>query len=175
MALAMGVFYPQFETENAAQIPTSFGGLLFMMASVTLLGAIIAAEAAPVATYLRARQAGEELGMTKELVVAFGVRVHAVHGGDRGVDPDGAGAAPRDGGLGSALSRRLLHHLVVTRRVAEAEPADEVVPALLGLVVAVGVAQVGDHQHVEVLVRLDQRVDHPERHRRDGRCCPCRP
>ena len=49
MALAMGVYYPQFETENAAQIPTSFGGLLFMMASVTLLGSIIMVEATPVA------------------------------------------------------------------------------------------------------------------------------
>ena len=73
MALAMGVFYPQFETENAAQIPTSFGGLLFMMASVTLLGVLIAAEAAPVATYLRSRQAGGEFGMTQELIVAFGI------------------------------------------------------------------------------------------------------
>ncbi len=73
MALAMGVYYPQFETENAAQIPTSFGGLLFMMASVTLLGVIIAAEAAPVATYLRARQSGEELGINRDLIVAFGV------------------------------------------------------------------------------------------------------
>lgn len=73
MALAMGVFYPQFETENAAQIPTSFGGLLFMMASITLLGVIIAAEAAPVATYLRAQQAGEELGINRDLVIAFGV------------------------------------------------------------------------------------------------------
>jgi ABC-2 type transport system permease protein len=73
MALAMGVFYPQFETENAAQIPTSFGGLLFMMASVTLLGVIIAAEAAPLATYLRARQSGEALGLSRDLVIAFGV------------------------------------------------------------------------------------------------------
>ncbi|HKP29575.1 MAG TPA: hypothetical protein VJU15_09225 [Gemmatimonadales bacterium] len=73
MALAMGIYYPQFETENAAQIPTSFGGLLFMMASVTLLGVIIAAEAAPVAAYLRARQTGEPLGMSNELIVAFGV------------------------------------------------------------------------------------------------------
>ena len=73
MALAMGVFYPQFETENAAQIPTSFGGLLFMMASITLLGVIIAAEAAPVATYLRAQQMGQPLSITKELVIAFGV------------------------------------------------------------------------------------------------------
>jgi ABC-2 type transport system permease protein len=72
MALAMGVYYPQFETENAAQIPTSFGGLLFMMASVTLLGVIIAAEAAPVATYLRARQAGDPLDLGQDLIVAFG-------------------------------------------------------------------------------------------------------
>ena len=73
MALAMGIYYPQFETENAAQIPTSFGGLLFMMASVTLLGVIIAAEATPVATYLRARQSGEVLDMSNELIVAFGL------------------------------------------------------------------------------------------------------
>ena len=39
---------------------------------LTLLGVIIAAEAAPVATYLQARASGEELG-DKELVVAFGV------------------------------------------------------------------------------------------------------
>jgi ABC-2 type transport system permease protein len=73
MALAMGVYYPQFETENAAQIPTSFGGLLFMMASVTLLGVIIAAEAAPVATYLRSRQSGAEFALTTDLVIAFGL------------------------------------------------------------------------------------------------------
>jgi ABC-2 type transport system permease protein len=73
MALAMGVYYPQFETENAAQIPTSFGGLLFMMASVTLLGAIIATEAAPVATYLRARQAGLPFALSEGLLAAFGV------------------------------------------------------------------------------------------------------
>src|SRR2546429_8957796 len=41
MALAFGALYPQFETENAAQIPTSFGGLGFMMATIVLLGAVI--------------------------------------------------------------------------------------------------------------------------------------
>ncbi len=40
MALAFGAAYPQFETENAAQIPTSFGGLVFMMATVALLAAV---------------------------------------------------------------------------------------------------------------------------------------
>ena len=40
MALAFGTLYPQFETENAAQIPTSFGGLVFMMATIALLAAV---------------------------------------------------------------------------------------------------------------------------------------
>ena len=71
MALAMGVYYPQFETENAAQIPTSFGGMLFMMASVTLLGSIIMVEAAPVAAYLRARQQGGPFEMSDGLIIAF--------------------------------------------------------------------------------------------------------
>src|SRR5439155_7189364 len=31
LALGFGALYPQFETENTAQIPTSFGGLVFMM------------------------------------------------------------------------------------------------------------------------------------------------
>jgi len=38
LALGFGALYPQFETENAAQIPTSFGGLVFMMATIALLG-----------------------------------------------------------------------------------------------------------------------------------------
>ena len=41
LALGFGALYPQFETENAAQIPTSFGGLVFMMATIGLLGLVI--------------------------------------------------------------------------------------------------------------------------------------
>ncbi|HEU4699192.1 MAG TPA: hypothetical protein VFS40_08430 [Gemmatimonadales bacterium] len=55
LALGLGAVYPQFESENAAQIPTSFGGLVFMMASITLLVVIIGIEARPVLTYVRAR------------------------------------------------------------------------------------------------------------------------
>lgn len=73
MALALGIHYPQFETENAAQIPTSFGGLLFMMVSVSLLGVLIAVEAGPVSVYLRAQQAGEPFRLTTELAGAFGL------------------------------------------------------------------------------------------------------
>ena len=54
MALGFGALYPQFETENAAQIPTRFGGLVYMMATVALLGAVIFALWQAVYAYVRA-------------------------------------------------------------------------------------------------------------------------
>jgi len=72
LALSLGVLYPQFDTENAAQIPTSFGGMVFMMASIALLAAIIAIEARPVAAHLAAYQAGEDAPrFTPELWLAL--------------------------------------------------------------------------------------------------------
>jgi len=43
-ALAWGVYYPEFESENAAQIPTSIGGLLFMLGAVINLGIVLAVQ-----------------------------------------------------------------------------------------------------------------------------------
>jgi len=60
LALSLGVLYPQFDTENAAQIPTSFGGLVFMMSAILLLAGIIVIEARPVAAHLQAYQMGQE-------------------------------------------------------------------------------------------------------------------
>ncbi len=70
LALAFGVFYPQFGTENAAQIPTSFGGIVFMMTSLCLLALVITIEAVPVTAQLRAWQRGQQLQATPELLVA---------------------------------------------------------------------------------------------------------
>jgi ABC-2 type transport system permease protein len=75
LALTFGVFYPQFGTENAAQIPTSFGGVIYMMASLSLLALIIMLEAQPVASQLRAYQRGEDLGLTPQLLVTTGAIV----------------------------------------------------------------------------------------------------
>jgi ABC-2 type transport system permease protein len=72
LALGLGALYPQFETENAAQIPTSFGGLVFMMSSVTLLGMIIAIEARPVLSYLRPSDPYSQEA-TRELAAALGI------------------------------------------------------------------------------------------------------
>src|SRR5947207_2413620 len=54
LALGFGALFPKFNTENAAQIPTSFGGLVLMMASVVLIGLVIMLEARPVYQYVGA-------------------------------------------------------------------------------------------------------------------------
>ena len=71
MALAFGALYPQFETENAAQIPTSFGGLVFMMATIGLLAIVIVIESVPVYRYLSAAFSREPLTVTPLMVGSF--------------------------------------------------------------------------------------------------------
>jgi ABC-2 type transport system permease protein len=73
MALAFGALYPQFETENAAQIPTSFGGLVFMMATIALLAAVLGALASAVTTYVRAAWEGAPVGVTPGMIAWFTV------------------------------------------------------------------------------------------------------
>ena len=72
LALGYGTIFPQFETENAAQIPTSFGGLLFMMAAVGVIGGTIILEARPVYGYLSARIYNTDTSAT-EMLVGFGL------------------------------------------------------------------------------------------------------
>jgi ABC-2 type transport system permease protein len=54
LALGLGTVFPQYETENAAQIPTSFGGLVFMILSIMLVAGVVVLEARPVYAYLSA-------------------------------------------------------------------------------------------------------------------------
>jgi ABC-2 type transport system permease protein len=71
LALSFGAVYPQFGTENAAQIPTSFGGLVYMMSSLSLLAAIIMVEAGPVTSYLRIeRLTGASVDLASELLAS---------------------------------------------------------------------------------------------------------
>jgi ABC-2 type transport system permease protein len=72
LAVGFGTMYPRFETENAAQIPTSFGGLLFMMASIVMIGAVITLEARPVFSYLASRAFGTPADPV-EMVIGFGL------------------------------------------------------------------------------------------------------
>jgi len=71
MALGFGALYPQFETENAAQIPTSYGGLVFMMTTIAVLALVIVIEAVPVYGYLQAQFQGQPIGISLPMVLAF--------------------------------------------------------------------------------------------------------
>jgi len=73
LALGFGALYPQFETENAAQIPTSFGGLVFMMTTIALLAAVIVVLSVPVSAYVRNAFDGLPTRVTGVMVAAFGV------------------------------------------------------------------------------------------------------
>lgn len=71
LALGIGTLYPQYDTENAAQIPTSFGGLVFMLLAIALLAAIIVLEAIPVVDYLRQVREGADPVIAPEGMIAF--------------------------------------------------------------------------------------------------------
>jgi ABC-2 type transport system permease protein len=72
MALGFGTLFPQFETENAAQIPTSFGGLVFMIASIGLIAGVVILEARPVYSFLASRLYGTPT-YPGEMVLGFGL------------------------------------------------------------------------------------------------------
>jgi ABC-2 type transport system permease protein len=71
LAIGFGTMFPQFETENAAQIPTSFGGLLFMMSSVAVIGAVVVLEARPVMGYVNTLAFGGTPD-PRDMVIGFG-------------------------------------------------------------------------------------------------------
>jgi len=71
MALGFGAVYPRFETENAAQIPTSFGGLVFMMATIVVLVAVIVVLSGPVSAYLNSLYTGRPIRINARIVGAF--------------------------------------------------------------------------------------------------------
>jgi ABC-2 type transport system permease protein len=73
LALGFGALYPQFETENAAQIPTSFGGLVYMMTTVVLLAAVIVALRQAVYVYAQTVYEGQPVVVDAWMILWFGV------------------------------------------------------------------------------------------------------
>jgi len=73
LALTFGTLYPQFETENAAQIPTSFGGLVFMMTTIALLAGVIVSLWQAVYQYVRAVYEGRPVVIDAWMFLWFGV------------------------------------------------------------------------------------------------------
>lgn len=72
MALGLGALFPNLDTENVAEIPTSFGGLLFMMAAVLYLGAVVVLEAWPVYRFLSSGLQGDAVMSWGPLALGLG-------------------------------------------------------------------------------------------------------
>jgi len=74
-ALAWGVAMPKFETANAAQIPTSVGGMLFMLTSLISLAAVIGGQFWAMRGYVWSGLPWRETrdASSTELLLAFGI------------------------------------------------------------------------------------------------------
>lgn len=81
LALGFGALFPRFETDNAADISTGFGGLLFMMTAVAYLAGMIVLQAWPVYSVLRARADGVAVTTGQIVSLAGGLGMSAVLSG----------------------------------------------------------------------------------------------
>ncbi|MBN2106173.1 MAG: hypothetical protein JW832_02025 [Deltaproteobacteria bacterium] len=61
LGIGIGAAFPRFRYENIAQIPTGFGGLLYMMLAMLFCVLIVMVEALPLQMYLTAVAAGHPL------------------------------------------------------------------------------------------------------------------
>lgn len=73
LAMGYGALFPRFDTDNAADIPTGFGGLVFMMNAVAYLAVVVVLEAWPVHAVLQARLRGVPLTADQVVWTALGL------------------------------------------------------------------------------------------------------
>jgi ABC-2 type transport system permease protein len=71
LGLAFGAAYPRLDTQNAAQIATGFGGLIYMVTCLGLIFAVIALEAWPVSRLFWARFAAQPIGGGESAAIAM--------------------------------------------------------------------------------------------------------
>jgi len=71
LGLAFGAAYPRVDTQNAAQIATGFGGLIYMVTCLVLIGLVIALEAWPVSRLFWSRFAAQPINGGESAAIAF--------------------------------------------------------------------------------------------------------
>jgi ABC-2 type transport system permease protein len=78
LGLAFGAAYPRVDTQNAAQIATGFGGLIYMVSCLALIFAVIALEAWPVSRLFWSRFAAQPIGTGETAAIAISFSAVAV-------------------------------------------------------------------------------------------------
>ncbi|HAR45773.1 MAG TPA: hypothetical protein DCS05_06260 [Nitrospiraceae bacterium] len=61
LGVGLGAVFPRFRHENAAQIPTGFGGIVYMLLTMLFIGSIITLEAWPVYRIFTAQTMGRTI------------------------------------------------------------------------------------------------------------------
>jgi ABC-2 type transport system permease protein len=59
--VGLGAVFPKFRYENAAQIPTGFGGIVYMLLTMLFIGVVITLEAWPVYKIFSAQSMGNRI------------------------------------------------------------------------------------------------------------------
>ncbi len=81
LSIGCGAAYPRFAVEHVAQIPTSFGGLLYMILAVLFIGSVVILEAGPVYMVLMARFTGTVLTSLQWVkIILSGIAVLILNG-----------------------------------------------------------------------------------------------
>jgi ABC-2 type transport system permease protein len=61
LGIGLGAVFPRFRYENVAQIPTGFGGIVYMLVTMIFIGVVVTLEAWPVYRIFMAQIAGSAL------------------------------------------------------------------------------------------------------------------
>jgi ABC-2 type transport system permease protein len=84
LGVGMGAVFPRFRYENVAQIPTGFGGIVYMLLTMLFIGAVITLEGWPIYRLIMAHTAGARFssrmvtGIVLPLLAVLALNVLAV-------------------------------------------------------------------------------------------------
>jgi ABC-2 type transport system permease protein len=75
LGIGLGAVFPRFRYENVAQIPTGFGGIVYMLVTMIFIGIVITFEAWPVYRIFMAQTAGSALPRSgcARIILSFGL------------------------------------------------------------------------------------------------------
>jgi ABC-2 type transport system permease protein len=70
LGVGLGAVFPRFKHENVAQIPTGFGGIVYMLITMLFIGAVIIIEAWPTYRIFTAQTFGGRISSSERLLIA---------------------------------------------------------------------------------------------------------